>query len=99
MHSLSHTVCSDRLDLEVEPLFASMALYDLKERKKISENFYFDLTPEPTKKLLMDHVLKQDVSTLSRSCIFNITFPSPDIFIVVRVSSRAVLDNSHLTGS
>ncbi|XP_067927943.1 dedicator of cytokinesis protein 7-like [Watersipora subatra] len=74
-----------RLEFEMEPLFATMALYDLREKKKISENFYFDLASEPIKKLLIDHVPRQDISSLSRSCIFNITYPSPDIFIVVRL--------------
>lgn len=32
-----------RLNIQIEPVFASMALYDAKEKKKISENFYFDL--------------------------------------------------------
>jgi hypothetical protein len=74
-----------RLDLEVEPLFASMALYDLKERKKISENFYFDMTSDNIKEMLRHHVPRKDISTLSRSCIFSITNPSPDIFIVIKV--------------
>ncbi len=62
-----------------------MALYDAKDRKKISENFYFDLTPEPIKKMLGTHIPYQDISTLSRSCIFSITHPSPDIFLVVKL--------------
>lgn len=83
---LNHSSFSlHRLELELEPLFANMCLYDAKERKKISENFYFDLTPESTKKYLSNHIPKQDISTLSRSCIFDITYPSPDIFIVIRV--------------
>ena len=32
-----------RLCVQFEPIFASMALYDAKEKKKISENFYFDM--------------------------------------------------------
>ena len=32
-----------RLSVQFEPIFASMALYDAKEKKKISENFYFDM--------------------------------------------------------
>ncbi|XP_014668067.1 PREDICTED: dedicator of cytokinesis protein 7-like [Priapulus caudatus] len=74
-----------KLELEVEPHFGIMALYDAKEKKKISENFYFDLNPEPIKKMLAAHVPHQDFSTLSRSCIFNITYPSPDIFLVVKL--------------
>ena len=40
------------LNLQIEPIFASMAVYDAKERKKISENFYFDMNPEPIRKML-----------------------------------------------
>ena len=71
--------------MEIEPIFASVALYDAKEKKKISENFYFDMIQEPVKKLLEGHIAYQDVSTLSRACVFSITYPSPDIFIVIKV--------------
>jgi hypothetical protein len=64
-----------------------MALYDAKERKKISENFYFDLNPENMKQMLRQHIPFQDVSTLSRSAIFSINHPSPDIYLVVKVCS------------
>lgn len=73
------------MDLEVEPLFVSMALYDSKERKKVSETFYFDLNPEGLKRMLGSHIPYADASTLARSCIFNITNPSPDLFIVVKL--------------
>ena len=73
------------MELEIEPIFASMALYDAKEKKKISENFYFDLTQESIKKMLNNHIPYQDVSSLSRGAIFSITHPSPDIYIVVKV--------------
>nr|CAH7724340.1 unnamed protein product [Callosobruchus chinensis] len=73
------------MEVEIEPLFASMALYDCKERKKISETFHFDLNPEGLKRMLGDHIPYADVSTTARGCIFNITHPSPDIFIVIRL--------------
>lgn len=73
------------MELEIEPIFAYMALYDVKEKKKISENFFFDMTAENTKKMLGGHVPYQDVSTLSRACIFNMTYPSPDVYLVVKV--------------
>ena len=66
-------------------MFATMALYDAKERKKISENFYFDMTPENMKTMLRKHIPCQDVSTLSRSCIFSVTYPSEDLFLVVKL--------------
>ncbi|XP_050362134.1 dedicator of cytokinesis protein 7 [Nymphalis io] len=74
-----------KLELDIEPLFASMALYDAKEKKKLSENFYFNLNSECTRQMLAGHVPHADLSTLSRSAIFDILNPSPDVFLVVRV--------------
>jgi len=71
--------------MEIEPIFASMALYNVKERKKISENFYFDMTSENVKTMLETHVPYQDVSSLSRSCIFQMTHAAADVFLVIRV--------------
>lgn len=62
-----------------------MALYDAKEKKKLSENFYFNLNSECTKQMLSGHLPHADLSTLSRSAVFDILNPSPDIFLVVRV--------------
>ena len=62
-----------------------MALYDLKERKKISENFYFDLNADAVKMMMSTHIPFQDVSTLSRSCVFSTTYPSADLFLVVKL--------------
>ncbi|KAK6180566.1 hypothetical protein SNE40_012697 [Patella caerulea] len=73
------------LEMEVEPIFVSMALYDAREKKKISETFHFDLNSENMKRLVSLHIPYQDVSTLSRACTFSITYPSPDVFLVVRL--------------
>lgn len=74
-----------KLELEVEPIFASMAIYDAKERKKISENFYFDMNSDDLKRMLTSHIPYSDVSTQSRSGIFEITNPSTDLFLVIRL--------------
>lgn len=74
-----------RLELEVEPIFASMAIYDAKEKKKISENFYFDMNSDSLKRMLSSHVRCSDVSTQSRAGIFEITYPSNDLFLVIRL--------------
>lgn len=74
-----------KLELEVEPIFASMAIYDAKERKKISENFYFDMNSENIKRMLNSHVPYSDISTQSRSAIFEVTNPSNDLFLVIRL--------------
>lgn len=70
---------------DVEPVFASMALYDCKEKKKLSENFYFDMNNESTKKMLNSHVPFSDISTQARTAIFEITNPSNDLFLVIRL--------------
>ena len=74
-----------KLELEVEPIFACFALYDAKEKKKVSENFYVDMNPEGLKRMLETHIAYSDTSTLARSCVFNISKPSPDLFLVVRL--------------
>ncbi|XP_033216404.1 dedicator of cytokinesis protein 7 [Belonocnema kinseyi] len=74
-----------KLELEVEPIFASLALYDSKEKKKVSENFYVDMNPEGIKRMLGGHVPYSDVSTLARHCVLSISKPSPDLFLVIRL--------------
>jgi len=74
-----------RLELEVEPIFASMAIYDAKERQKISENFYFDMNSDSLKRMLSSHVQCADISTQSHSAIFEISYPSNDLFLVIRL--------------
>uniref|UniRef100_A0A673GH40 Dedicator of cytokinesis protein 8-like n=1 Tax=Sinocyclocheilus rhinocerous TaxID=307959 RepID=A0A673GH40_9TELE len=74
-----------RFDIEIEPLFATMALYDLKEKKKISENFHFDINSDQMKGFLRVHTPRTDASTLARSAVFSISYPSPDIYLVIKI--------------
>ena len=74
-----------KFEIEIEPIFCTAAIYDAKERKKISENFYFDMNTESIKRMLNSHVPYSDTSTLSRSAIFEITHPSNDLFLVIRL--------------
>jgi hypothetical protein len=69
----------------VEPIFASMALYDARERKKVSEYFHFDLNSEQIRRMLEGYVPQADYSTQAKSCIFNISQPTQDLFIVVKL--------------
>lgn len=52
---------------------------------QISENFYFDMNPEWCRKLLKDTTPRTDISSLSRSAIFSITYPSTDVFLVIKL--------------
>ena len=76
-----------KFELDCEPIFAQLALYDLKARKKISENFHFDLNSEHIKYMLRAHhqYNQQDPSTLSQTCAFNVTCPNEDIYLVIRL--------------
>jgi len=47
-----------RLEMDIEPVFASIALYDTKYKKKVSENFFFDLNSDNVKNLLKQEVRK-----------------------------------------
>lgn len=53
---------------------------------QISENFFFDLNSEHMKAMLRPHVQTAAISTLARSAIFSITYPSQDVFLVIKVS-------------
>uniref|UniRef100_A0A8C4S6Q0 Dedicator of cytokinesis 7 n=1 Tax=Erpetoichthys calabaricus TaxID=27687 RepID=A0A8C4S6Q0_ERPCA len=74
-----------KFEIEIEPIFANLALYDVKEKKKISENFFFDLNSEQMKSMLRPHVQSAAISTLARSAIFSITYPSQDVFLVIKL--------------
>uniref|UniRef100_A0A674JM19 Dedicator of cytokinesis 8 n=1 Tax=Terrapene triunguis TaxID=2587831 RepID=A0A674JM19_9SAUR len=75
----------NRFDIEIEPLFACIALYDVKERKKISENFHCDLNSEQFKGFLRSHTPCIDSSSQARSAVFSVTYPSSDIYLVVKI--------------
>uniref|UniRef100_A0A8C5CC66 Dedicator of cytokinesis 8 n=1 Tax=Gadus morhua TaxID=8049 RepID=A0A8C5CC66_GADMO len=76
---------SMKFEIDIEPLFATLALYDLKEKKKISENFYCDLNPDHLRGYLKGHTPQVDHSSLARSAIFSVTYPSPDIYLVIKI--------------
>lgn len=52
---------------------------------QITENFYCDLNSEQFKNFLKLHTPSVDQSTLARSAIFSVTYPSPDIYLVIKV--------------
>ncbi|XP_067089899.1 dedicator of cytokinesis protein 7-like isoform X7 [Osmerus mordax] len=74
-----------KFEIEIEPIFGTLALYDVKEKKKISEDFHFDLNSDQMKTLLKPHMPHTAISTLARSAIFSITYPSADIFLVIKL--------------
>uniref|UniRef100_A0A8C3JT96 Dedicator of cytokinesis 8 n=1 Tax=Calidris pygmaea TaxID=425635 RepID=A0A8C3JT96_9CHAR len=82
---VSYVSFLNRFDIEIEPLFACIALYDIKERKKISENFHCDLNPDSLRGFLRSHTPSIDLSTQARSAVFSVTYPSSDIYLVIKI--------------
>ena len=75
-----------RFDLEVEPIFAAVSLYDVKEKRKISETFHLDCNSGELIRMLDDYTDERSMASTSRSGIFNITYPHSDIFLVIKVT-------------
>ena len=75
------------LQLNIEPIFATLALYDVKSKRKVSENFHFDMNNDDLRRMLESYNDKVDESTKARACIFDIsqsTSPT-DLFLVVKL--------------
>merc|ERR1719361_363282 len=63
-----------------------MALYDAKERRKVSENFYFDMNKDEVKRMLPSHGKPPDISSLARACVFDVSSATQgDLFLVVKL--------------
>ena len=77
----------NRFDLNIEPVFAVMALYDAKEKKKISESFHLDCNPSDIQQKWKDNREERSLASLSRSAVFNITYPSSDVYLIIKVSN------------
>lgn len=71
------------MDIETEPIYAHMSLYDVRRRKKMSENFYFDFNPSST------NGSEIDTTTRSRTCVLDIdgtgSNTGEDLFLVIRL--------------
>lgn len=71
------------LDTDTEPIYAHMSLYDVRRRKKMSENFYFDFNS------CVSAGNEIDTSTRSRTCVFDIdgtgSTTGDDLFLVIRL--------------
>ena len=74
-----------KLEPTFEPIFAVLALYDAREKKKISESFHMDMNSSEIHHMLDDHVHERNIGTLGRSAIFTITNPHKDIFLIVKL--------------
>ncbi|KAK0422808.1 hypothetical protein QR680_007798 [Steinernema hermaphroditum] len=68
-----------------EPLFGSVALYDIKSRRRISETFHFDFNSDDLKKMIGGSAESEGDASKCRQGIFSLSDPSADVFIVVKL--------------
>lgn len=72
------------LDSDTELIYAHMALYDVRRRKKMSENFYFDFNSCIS---AGNEII--DTATRSRTCVLDIDGTTSncgdDLFLVIRL--------------
>lgn len=52
---------------------------------QISENFYFDLNTDTTRNMVKAYLGQPDLYTLAHSAIFSLTYPSSDVFLVIKL--------------
>ena len=83
-HRLVVQILKLSLDPVFEPIFASAALYDVFEKKKISENFYFDMNSEEMLYFLRGHLGVEEEASKSRQALFNVTDIRPGLFLVFK---------------
>ena len=70
------------LGTTVEPLFLQMQLFDVRDRRRLSEVHYVYLEYNPT---MLKENEKAGDETRTQQCILTIDAPSKDIFLVVRL--------------
>ncbi|KAJ5068363.1 dedicator of cytokinesis dock [Anaeramoeba ignava] len=73
---------------QLEPFYFSLALFDLRRKTRISENFYFQFNEEKFS-FLPSNQKDSGISlvTQSKRAVFNISEPSKDIFLLLTIST------------
>ncbi|VDL84929.1 unnamed protein product, partial [Nippostrongylus brasiliensis] len=73
------------LDPYFEPLFGSIALYDAKARRKVSENFYFDVNPDEIRRMIDKRNSLSEATERCSQAAFSISSQLSDLFMVVKL--------------
>ena len=68
----------------IEPFFCTLALYDYKEKRKISEDFYFQLNTPEQLELIGTTVRRTEIFS-ARSFLAALMFYDADILLTYRV--------------
>jgi hypothetical protein len=78
--------------VNIEPFFITLALFDVKENKKISEDFHCDVNETAVSEMLpSSESISNGVTdyehhfSFPKKAIFSVTFPHPDVYLVLRI--------------
>lgn len=80
----------------IEPFYCTLALYDVREGVKLSEDFHFDLT-HPDE--FQGHGAQTNADIISKSfeAIFSVEFPREEVYLVLNVEKVLQGDISNAT--
>ncbi|VDM56495.1 unnamed protein product, partial [Angiostrongylus costaricensis] len=68
-----------------EPVFGSITIYDAKARRKVSENFYFDVNPVEIRRMINEKSQCFGDTPRCNQAAFSISCPLMDLFMVIKL--------------
>ncbi|CAI4226264.1 unnamed protein product [Auanema sp. JU1783] len=84
-HNLLIKVMKLSMEPTFEPVFGSMAIYDARNRRKLTESFYFDVNSEQVRSMLKDGTTYSGPHGRCNHASFFFNGNVSDIFIVVKL--------------
>ncbi|ETN73558.1 hypothetical protein NECAME_13470, partial [Necator americanus] len=84
-HKLIVKVIKLTLDPFFEPVFGSIAIYDAKARRKVTENFYFDVNPDDLRRLVERRRSFDEPPQRCNQAAFSLSCPLSDLFLVIKL--------------
>ncbi|KAK6028421.1 hypothetical protein OSTOST_05532 [Ostertagia ostertagi] len=61
------------------------AIYDAKARRKVTENFYFDVNPEEIRRMVDKNISFAEATDRCSQAAFSLSCPLTDLFIVIKL--------------
>ncbi|KAL6064625.1 Dedicator of cytokinesis protein 9 [Balamuthia mandrillaris] len=70
---------------DLEPVFGILAVYSMTNKRRISENYYFNVNSSESNGLIAEHNEDAVKGPIAKSAIFSISSPSEDCYLVLRI--------------
>jgi hypothetical protein len=75
---------------QIEPQYLTCAIYDLKERRRVTENFSVDVNDYDARQMVKRPT--PGSSTSGTRAIFHLVKPAPEMYLVIRVEKTLMGD-------